>query len=105
VVSLNGSSNELVRDDVTGNWRPRTEDGSRIEHLWGSSGTVNGDDNGEYWKITTSDGTQYFFGLNRLPGWTTGATETNSAWTVPVFGNNPNEPCNKATQQAPIRTP
>jgi hypothetical protein len=25
-----------------------------------------GDEDGEYWKLTTSDGTQYFFGRNRV---------------------------------------
>ena len=27
----------------------------------------NGDNDNEYWKVTTTDGTQYFFGLHRLP--------------------------------------
>ena len=36
-------------------------------------------------------------GCNRLPGWTSGKPETQSAWTVPVFGNNTGEPCHDAT--------
>ncbi|WP_433518802.1 RHS repeat-associated core domain-containing protein [Nonomuraea sp. CA-143628] len=75
-------------------WRLEKDDGSRIERL---SGAVNGDDDGEYWKVTTTDGTQYFFGLNRLPGWTQDKATTQSAWTVPVYGNDANEPCTKAT--------
>ncbi|WP_433365244.1 polymorphic toxin-type HINT domain-containing protein [Streptosporangium sp. CA-115845] len=91
---LGGSSTELVRDSTSGDWRPKNDDGSRVEKL---TGTTNGDNDGEHWKITSLDGTQYFFGLNRLPGWTTGKEVTGSAWTVPVFGNNTDEPCKKAT--------
>jgi RHS repeat-associated protein len=90
VLSLNGSSVELIKDNTTGAWRPRNDDGSKIEKLAGAS---NGDNDGEYWKVTTADGTQYYFGRNRLDGWTSGKPVTNSTWTVPVFGNNPGEPC------------
>ncbi|MFD1049624.1 pyridoxamine 5'-phosphate oxidase family protein, partial [Kibdelosporangium lantanae] len=40
-----------------------------------------------------ADGTQYYLGLNHLPGWTQGKDETQSTWTVPVFGNNPGDEC------------
>jgi RHS repeat-associated protein len=93
-MSLGGSATELVRDDATGGWRPKNDDGSRIERL---TGAVNGDTDGEHWKVTKADGTQYFFGRNRLPHWTSADPVTNSAWTVPVFGNNPGEPCYNAT--------
>jgi RHS repeat-associated protein len=83
---LAGHSGELVRDDASGSWHLRNDDGSRIEKL------PNGG-----WKVTATDGTQYFFGLGQLPGWTSGKPVTNSTWTVPVFGNNPGEPCNKST--------
>ncbi len=88
--SLNGKGGELIRDDATGAWHPKSDDGSRVEHLTDAS---NGDNDGEYWKITTTDGTQYYFGLNRITGWVTGRPETNSTWRVPVYGNNPGEPC------------
>jgi RHS repeat-associated protein len=93
-LSFGRHSGVLVRDDSTGGWRLRADDGSRIEKLGGAS---NGTYNGEYWKLTTPDGTQYFFGQNRLPGWSATAQNTNSAWTVPVFGNGPGEPCHAAT--------
>ncbi|SMD21132.1 RHS repeat-associated core domain-containing protein [Kibdelosporangium aridum] len=92
-LQLNGSGGEMVRDDVSGTWTLRGDDGSKIEKL---SNKDNGDNNGEAWKITTRDGTQYFFGLNKLPGWATGKQTTNSAWTVPVFGNHSGEDCYKA---------
>ncbi|QXV63070.1 polymorphic toxin-type HINT domain-containing protein [Amycolatopsis sp. TNS106] len=93
IMHLNGVSAELVKDEKTGVWRPKNDDGSRIERL---TGAVNGDDDGEHWKVTSNNGTQYFLGLNRLPGWTEGKPETGSAFTVPVFGNNAGEPCAKA---------
>ena len=67
------------------------------------TGAVNGDNDGEWWVVTTADGTQYWFGRNRLPGWTSGAT-TNSTLTEPVFGNNANEPCHAATFAASFCT-
>ncbi|SEG20134.1 RHS repeat-associated core domain-containing protein [Nonomuraea solani] len=81
-------------------WRPERDDGTRIEHLFRDGQDVNGDDNGEYWKVTTTDGTQYFFGLNRLPGWTAGRETTQSTWTVPVYGNDAGEPCFQSTYAA-----
>ncbi len=92
-ISLNGTSSSLVRDDTSGTWKLSSDDGSRVERLNGTGAdTANGDADNEYWKVTTSDGVQYFFGKNRLPGWSTGKAETHSALTVPVFGNQPGEP-------------
>ncbi|MGH3656050.1 MAG: SpvB/TcaC N-terminal domain-containing protein, partial [Micromonosporaceae bacterium] len=87
-----GRSGELVKDG--GKWRLSSDDGSRVERL---TDTTNDDDNDEYWKVTTTDGTQYFFGKHRLPGWASGDEVTNSVWTAPVFGDDLNEPCNDAT--------
>ncbi|CCH16745.1 RHS repeat-associated core domain-containing protein [Micromonospora lupini] len=91
VLSLNGRSTELVRDDATGVWRAKNDDASRIEKLTGAS---NGDDNGEHWKVTTADGVQYFFGLDDLPGQSAGTASTN---TVRVYGNHTGEPCYNAS--------
>jgi YD repeat-containing protein len=90
VLSLNGTSGELIYNASEDRWHLRSEDGSRIERRTGAS---NGDDNGEYWVVTTTDGTQYWFGVNRLPGWATGDPTTSSTWTVPVFGNHSGDPC------------
>ncbi|WP_406113915.1 polymorphic toxin-type HINT domain-containing protein [Streptomyces sp. NBC_01014] len=86
---LGGKSTPLIKSK-TGEWHPKDDDGERIVH---STGATNGDDDGEYWTVTTQDGTSYVFGENRLPGWSTGAAETNSTWTVPVYGNNADEFC------------
>ncbi|GAA3936870.1 RHS repeat-associated core domain-containing protein [Actinoplanes auranticolor] len=104
-MALNGSATELIYNSSEKRWHGRNENGARIER---KVGAVNGDegeaaaegkdgDKGEYWVVTTPDGTKYYFGLNRLQGWTTGKAETASVQTSPVHGNNPDEPCRKAT--------
>ncbi|OLR91853.1 RHS repeat-associated core domain-containing protein [Actinokineospora bangkokensis] len=93
-LSLGSASGPLVKDAATGAWHPKNDDGSRVERLTGAN---NGARDGEHWRVTTTDGTQYYFGLNRLPGWVAGKPETQSTNTVPVFGNNAGEPCNAAT--------
>lgn len=81
-LSLNGSSTDIVYDDATKTLRPAEDNSTtKIEDL--SNGT-NGTKNGEYFKVTEG-GVQYFFGLNRLPGWSSGKAETKSVWTVPVY--------------------
>jgi hypothetical protein len=84
---LNGKSTELVKDDTTGAWHLKDDDASTVTH---STGGDNNDNDGEYWTVTTGDGTKYVFGLNKLPGADT--QRTNSVWTVPVFGDDSGEP-------------
>jgi RHS repeat-associated protein len=83
---LNGKSTRLIKD-AQGKWHLEDDDASTVTR---STGTDNVDDNGEYWTITTSDGTKYVFGLNKLDG--AGDQRTNSTWTVPVFGDDSGEP-------------
>ncbi|WP_233226355.1 RHS repeat-associated core domain-containing protein [Streptomyces sp. I4(2020)] len=96
VMSLAGSTTELVRvagsnpETATEIYRPMRDDGTRVEHRVGGT---NGDNNGEYWIVTTPDGTKYHFGLNKVGG---GHADTDSVSTVPVFGNHPGEPCHAA---------
>ncbi|SCL30352.1 intein C-terminal splicing region/RHS repeat-associated core domain-containing protein [Micromonospora nigra] len=82
---------ELVWD--SGTWTTANGDGSKVEL---KTGGVNGDADGEYWVVTTRDGTKYHFGRNRLPGWSEGKPVTNSVLTVPVYGNHAGEPCYQA---------
>ncbi|GIM95753.1 RHS repeat-associated core domain-containing protein [Paractinoplanes toevensis] len=92
-MTLGGSGGDLIRDAANANlWHLRNDDGSKVERRFDAD---NGTYNGEWWVVTTVNGTQYWFGRNKLPG-TTGAT-TRSAWTVPVFGNNTNERCHQST--------
>ena len=88
-MSLGGHTTALVWDPVSGQVHPAADDGSRVQLLTGASNGVN---NGEYWKVTTTDGTQYYFGRNHGPGYTNQGS-TNSAWTVPVYGAHPGDPC------------
>lgn len=88
VLSIGGSTSVLVKDRASGVWRPKNDDGSRVERL---TGAVNGARNGEHWRVTTVDGTQFYFGKHtRYEGDT---ARTKSVLTVPVAGNHPGEPC------------
>ncbi|MEV4756131.1 RHS repeat-associated core domain-containing protein [Micromonospora sp. NPDC049559] len=86
--TYNGGGGMLICCDGDGRWRSKIDDGSRIERLTGAG---NGDNDGEYWKVTRVDGTQYFFGSR---------PEAKSTWTVPVFGDDTGEPCHGATFDA-----
>ncbi|MEV4949889.1 polymorphic toxin-type HINT domain-containing protein [Streptomyces sp. NPDC053755] len=100
---LNGKASELVKDDTSGVWRLKNDDASTVTHSTGADNGDEGDDitgtgagakgdgQGEHWTVTTGDGTKYVFGLNKLSG--AGATDrTKSVWTVPVFGDDTDEP-------------
>ncbi|KUH36238.1 MULTISPECIES: polymorphic toxin-type HINT domain-containing protein [Streptomyces] len=100
VMSLGGSSTELVHEAGTSTWTASNDTGATIEYRdkngSGKSAQTAGHD-GEHWVVTTRDGTRYWFGRNTLPGRT---APTNSALTVPVFGNHGGEPCHAATYAA-----
>jgi RHS repeat-associated protein len=99
-LSLGGHSGDLVPTGTNNVWRLSDDDGTTVKELSGASNGLNG---GTYWDVTTNDGTQYFFGADHLPtsvagsGWTNTDTSTNSAWGVPVYGNDSGEPCNAST--------
>jgi RHS repeat-associated protein len=95
-MSLNGSATELVKvadtgggDNNTVSYRGITDDGSRIEEI--RDGRDNGDVDGVYWRVTTLNGTQYYFGRDKGQGGSSSGTKTNSVWTVPVYSNHPDE--------------
>jgi RHS repeat-associated protein len=90
-VSFGGGSGDLVYDpSVPTQWKISNDDNAKVELLTGAD---NGAHNGEYWKITMPDGTQYFFGRNKLPGFQTGNTTTNSAWSQRVYSPRSTDPC------------
>jgi hypothetical protein len=82
-IEMPGLAADLVMDETNGTWRAEGADDWQVVLLRGAR---NGDDDGEHWQVTSPQGTRFVFGANRLPG-------ANSAWTVPVFGNHPGEPC------------
>lgn len=85
---LAGHSGELVKDAATGAWKLKNDDGTRVERL---TGGTNADKFTEYWRVTTPDGTQYFFGLGKR--YAADTVNTQSTYTVPVAGNHSGEPC------------
>ncbi|MFB9904405.1 RHS repeat-associated core domain-containing protein [Allokutzneria oryzae] len=92
IATYAGGNGPLIRDDKTGEWRAESDNGSRIERLTGAG---NGDNDGEHWRITTVDGTQYLFGSR---------SDAASTWTVPVFGDDASEPCHGASFGASMCT-
>ncbi len=92
VINLGGQSNALIKDTASGKWHLESDDGTKVEKL-ADTARANGDNDGEYWLVTTPDGTRYYFGYNRPAGWAAGKDETNSTWTVPVYGNQTGEDC------------
>ncbi|WP_091096137.1 RHS repeat-associated core domain-containing protein [Micromonospora citrea] len=86
VLTMPGHAGELIRDGSGADrWRLRVDDGTRIERR---TGAANGDDNGEWWLVTTTDGTTYWYG---------GRAGSQATLTVPVFGNHSGEPCARGT--------
>ena len=81
-ISFAGHSGALVPDGKTDEYRIQGDDGSRVQYLATSSTCADGGSRNGCWLLTTQDGTQYFFGRSAA-----------SAWTVPVFGDDVNEPC------------
>jgi RHS repeat-associated protein len=92
-LSLKGTSSPLVKDTAAGgdSWRAKEDPGWRVQR---KKGADNGDDDGEYWVVTTPQGTQYTFGRGKQA---TSGTDTHSVYTVPVFGDDEGEPCHKSS--------
>jgi len=71
---------------LLGDQEPETDEPlEKVEKLTGAvngdKGTCGVDGEGEHGKVTTTDGTQYFFGLNRLPGWKDNGTDADDPVT------------------------
>ena len=47
---------------------------------------------GNYWEVIEPDGTQYYFGMNQLPGYASGDAAANSVWTAPVLSGSGSSP-------------
>ncbi|WP_157856480.1 MULTISPECIES: ricin-type beta-trefoil lectin domain protein [Streptomyces] len=77
---------------LEGTWRLKTDDGTRVER-W--SGGFNTGDSKEFWVVTTTDGTRYYFGRNKRSA--ADGESQESAWQVPVYGDDSGEPCHEST--------
>jgi len=93
-LSLGGATTTLVDDPANG-WHAEADNGDKITYETGSGSNGTHDD--DYWVVTDPDGTSYYFGLNELPGYASGDSITNSAWTVPVYATASGQPCYNAT--------
>ncbi|GAA5001280.1 polymorphic toxin-type HINT domain-containing protein [Kitasatospora paranensis] len=89
-LNLAGHSGTVVKDDSTGALHLQGDDGTQITPL---TGLTNGAWNGEGFKVTTTDGTQYYFGANHLPGGDGTDPASNSVNTVPVYHPHVGDPC------------
>ncbi|MGW7451348.1 RHS repeat-associated core domain-containing protein [Streptomyces sp. NPDC054787] len=87
-LSLGAHTGQLIRDSG-GAYHLASDDGTKIERL---TGATNGLWEGEHFKVTTTDGTAYYLGLNHTPG-TSSDTATNSAWGLPVYHPKSGDPC------------
>ncbi|MBV1854116.1 RHS repeat domain-containing protein [Catellatospora tritici] len=94
-VSAGSISGDLVYDATSAKWKLSNDNGEKVEQV--RTLGINGTFDGLYWKITTQDGTQYYFGRNQLPGWVSGKAVTNSAWTQPVYSPYSGDPCYSKT--------
>jgi RHS repeat-associated protein len=75
----NGVTTPIVLSS-NGTYKNETDDTSDIKQLSGGG-----------WEIISPDGAQYYYGLDKLPGWASGDQETNSIWTVPLWSGNSEE--------------
>ncbi|WP_051831032.1 RHS repeat-associated core domain-containing protein [Streptomyces novaecaesareae] len=94
-LSLGGRSGRIVRNDKDKTWHLESDDGTKVEQLTGApkaAGDVDYHDM-EYWRITTPDGIQYYFGLNHLPGGDGSDPAASSVLTVPVYSPNDGDAC------------
>ncbi|MBR7833490.1 hypothetical protein KDL01_09450 [Actinospica durhamensis] len=92
-ISLNGSSTTIVDDN--GTFKLQNDNGAVISHVADSNKGQN-TYNTDYWTVTERDGTEYYFGLNELPGYTS-TGQTNSVDWEPVYAAHSGDPCWNAT--------
>ena len=96
-MSLGGKTSTLVQDNTNSRlYHPQDDANESVQYV----GNPNGQGGGERFVVTTDDGTQYFFGLNELPGYGQGDTQTNSVWSEPVYATVSGQPCYQTTFSA-----
>ncbi|MBG6137823.1 RHS repeat domain-containing protein [Longispora fulva] len=90
-MSLGGKAGALVQDDTSHVWHMDGQAGWKVENVADYTGSMV---NGGQWKVTTADGTQYFFGHRVRYA---GDAGTHSEQSVPVVANQPLETCYNGT--------
>jgi len=94
-LSLDGRSSRLVyqfsnSDGSVDSFGASDDQGWRVERVFAGSANPNGDAGGVYWKVTTTDGMQYFFGRQNTD-WST--TANNSTLTDPLYAQSSGDVC------------
>jgi RHS repeat-associated protein len=95
-ISWNGRATELVKISAN-QWKLADDDGSRVELVSDSSNNITGYWHNERWKLTTSDGTQYWFGKTQVPKHGVASAVTGSVLGMQVTANHTGEPCFSTT--------
>ncbi|MET8288059.1 ricin-type beta-trefoil lectin domain protein [Streptomyces sp. NPDC005132] len=104
-LSFGSHSGTLVPDGVDSSvpgeikqWRLQGDDGTLVQEL---SGAENGLQDGEYYRVLTTDGTAAYFGADHAPSGAGSAAmpadpadaSTHSAWGIPVLHPRSSDPC------------
>jgi YD repeat-containing protein len=99
-LSLNGSTTSLVQDGPTASDGSKTfravEDNGEVITQVPSKQNSTATYSASSWMVTQRDGTVFEFGLDELPGWTSGKPTTNSVDTEPVYSAHSGDPCYNA---------
>ncbi len=74
-------------------WHLADDDGTKVEYVAENGTGRTGYWRNERWKLTTKDGTQYWFGLSYLPSPNSTPVATNSVLGEAIMGNHSREPC------------
>jgi RHS repeat-associated protein len=83
-LSLDGTQSTMVKGTLGKEtvYHAEGDDGGVITGTDPNMGLADG----SYWVLAEPDGTDYYFGLNQLPGYASGDQATDSVWTVPNGG-------------------
>jgi RHS repeat-associated protein len=81
--TLNFQGNDTSLVSTKNGYLAEADGGAKVTAV-----TPPGSTHVSYWVMTAGNGTQYYFGLNQLPGWASGDPVTNSAWSVPVWAGS-----------------
>jgi RHS repeat-associated protein len=100
-MSLNGTDTPLVFVSsttaggvTTSTWQEQDDTGDVVTHVSDSSAVFGAYSLGaDYWTVTERNGTEYEFGLQHLPGWSSGDASTDSVDTMPVYSALSGDPC------------
>ncbi|MBO9521879.1 MAG: hypothetical protein J7518_10105 [Nocardioidaceae bacterium] len=101
-IVLNGHASRLVQEGTTNTFRLADDPGWQVVRYRNAQSAVtsgdadNTDDDNEAFRVRTPDGTTYWFGWGR----TAAGGDDGSTLTVPVYANDPGEPCYNASNEA-----